>query len=141
MVSDAISCVGERGSVRDVLRSPGCDPELKEALAELMVFTTEAVGTDGARAKLRHEQKGFGLAFGSAGGFLTPSFAEVRSPLVVVLHGVRRRGLLGGQLTRRVSRNAVCQGNATYSSRRPCGAWRGEKVAQLAGLFFSKSIF
>ena len=53
-----------RASVRDVLQSPDCDPLLKEALSELMVFTTEVVGSDGARARLRHEQNGFGLAFG-----------------------------------------------------------------------------
>ena len=86
-VEVAIACVGEGGTVRDVLRSNACDPELKEALAELMVFTTDVVGTDGARARLRHEQNGFCLAFGAAGGFLTPNLADVRSPLVVKLHG------------------------------------------------------
>ena len=82
-----MACVGEGGTIRDVLRSGDCDPELKEALAELMVFTTDVVGTDGARARLRHEQNGFCLAFGAAGGFLTPNLADVRSPLVVKLHG------------------------------------------------------
>ena len=51
------------------------------------VFTTEVVGSDGARAKLRHEQNGFCLMFGPAGGFLTPNMSDVRSPLVVQLHG------------------------------------------------------
>jgi len=87
MVDAAMRCVGDRASVRDVLRSPECDPLLKEALAELMVFTTEVVGSDGARARLRHEQNGFGLAFGPSSGFLTPNFTDVRSPLVVLLHG------------------------------------------------------
>ena len=54
-VEAAMCCVGENGSVRDVLRSTDCDPELKEALAELMVCTTDVVGSDGARAKPRHE--------------------------------------------------------------------------------------
>ena len=79
--------VGAGGTIRDVLRSNACEPELKEALAELMVFTTDVVGTDGARARLRHEQNGFCHAFGAAGGFLTPNLADVRSPLVVKLHG------------------------------------------------------
>jgi hypothetical protein len=83
----AMGFVGESGSVRDVLRSPDCDPGLKEALVELQVFTTEVVGTDGARAKLRHEENGYILAFGAAGGFLTPNMSDVRSSLVVVLHG------------------------------------------------------
>ena len=71
-VEAAMCCVGENGTVRDVMRSADCDPELKEALAELMVCTTEVVGSDGARAKLRHEQNGFALAFGAAGGFSLP---------------------------------------------------------------------
>ena len=87
MIDAAICSVGERGTVRDVLRAPDCDPLLKEALSELMIFTSEVVGTDGARAKLRHEENGFALAFGQSSGFLTPNFADVRSPLVVVLHG------------------------------------------------------
>ena len=86
-VEAAMCCVGENGSVRDVLRSTDCDPELKEALAELMVCTTDVVGSDGARAKLRHEQNGFALAFGAAVGFLTPNVNDVRNPLSVVLHG------------------------------------------------------
>ena len=86
-VEAAIACVGENGTIRDVLRSADCSPELKEALADLMVFTTDVVGSDGARARLRHEQNGFGLAFGAAGGFLTPNMNDVRNPLVVVLNG------------------------------------------------------
>jgi len=87
MVDAAMRHVGEHGSVRDVLQSSSCDPLLKEALSELMVFTTEVVGSDGARARLRHEQNGYGLAFGPSSGFLTPNFTDVRSPLVVLLHG------------------------------------------------------
>ena len=87
MIAAAIDCVGENASIRRVLLSPQCDPLLKEALSELMVFTTEVVGSDGARARLRHEQNGYGLAFGPSCGFLTPNFADVRSPLVVLLHG------------------------------------------------------
>ena len=69
--------MGEGGTIRDVLRSNACEPELKEALAELMVFTTDVVGTDGARARLRHEQNGFCLSFGAAGGFLTPNLGTL----------------------------------------------------------------
>ena len=86
-VEAAMCCVGENGLVRDVMLSADCDPEPKEALAELMVCTTDVVGTDGARAKLRHEQNGFALAFGAAGGFFTPNINDVRNPLIVVLHG------------------------------------------------------
>ena len=52
-----------------------------------MIFTTDVIGSDGARAKLRHEQNGFILMFGASGGFLTPNMSDVRSPLVVCLHG------------------------------------------------------
>ena len=45
-----LACVGEHGTLRDVLRSVDCDADLKEPMAELMVFTTEVVGSDGAGA-------------------------------------------------------------------------------------------
>ena len=51
------------------------------------VFTSEVIGSDGARARLRHEQNGYGLMFGGAGGFLTPNMADVRNPILVHLHG------------------------------------------------------
>ena len=63
-VEAAIACVGERGTLRDVLRSAECDADLKEALTELQIFTSDVVGSDGARAQLRHEQDGFNLKFG-----------------------------------------------------------------------------
>ena len=74
-------------SVKDVLLSTHADEDVKVALTELMVFTSEVIGSDGARARLRHEQNGYALMFGPAGGFLTPNMADVRSPLVLVLHG------------------------------------------------------
>ena len=60
---------------------------MKTALTEMMVFTSEVVGSDGARARLRHEQNGYAFMFGAAGSFLTPNMADVRSPLMVLLHG------------------------------------------------------
>ena len=87
MIAAAIDCVGENASIRRVLLSPQCDPLLKEALSELRVFSTDVVSSDRVRARLRHEQNGHGLAFGPSCGFLTPNFADVRSPLVVLLHG------------------------------------------------------
>ena len=47
-VEAAMCCVGESGSVRDVLRSADCDPELTEALADC---TSEVVGSDGVRGQ------------------------------------------------------------------------------------------
>ena len=81
------SLEGGAASIKDVLRIPDVDEDVKTAMVELMVFTTEVVGSDGARAKLRHEQNGYALMFGQSGGFLTPNLADVRSPLMVVLHG------------------------------------------------------
>ena len=86
-VDAAIACVGDNGTLRDVLRAPGVDSDLKEALAELQIFTSDVVGTDGARAKLRHEQNGYTLMIGHAAGFMTPNWADMRSPLVVMLNG------------------------------------------------------
>jgi hypothetical protein len=86
-VEAAINSLGERASYRDVIRSSDCDSDLNDALKELIVFTSEIVGSDGARGKLRYEQNGYCLAFGQAGGFLTPNLSDTRSPLVIVLHG------------------------------------------------------
>ena len=86
-IDAAIASLGPNASVKDVLRGPDVDPDVKTALSELMVFTSEVIGSDGARAKLRHEQNGYALMFGPTGGFLTPNLADTRSPLIVQLHG------------------------------------------------------
>ena len=79
--------VGGHASIKDVMRAQDVDPDVKAALSELLVFTIDVLGSDGARIKLRHEQNGYALMFGSAGGFLTPNVADTRSPIVVCLHG------------------------------------------------------
>ena len=86
-IDAAIQSLGEQASLKDVLRAPDVDADVKAALSELMVFTTDVVGSEGARARLRHEQNGYALMFGACGGFLTPNMADVRSPLMVTLHG------------------------------------------------------
>ena len=64
------------------------NPAKASIMAPLIkVFTSEVIGSDGARARLRHEQNGYGLMFGGAGGFLTPNMADVRNPILVHLHG------------------------------------------------------
>ena len=68
-IEAAILALGASASIKDVLRAPEVDPEVKAALSELMVFTADVLGSDGAIAKLRHEQNGYALMFGAAGGF------------------------------------------------------------------------
>jgi hypothetical protein len=86
-IDAAIQSLGPSASVKDVLRAPDFDKDVKDALSQLMVFTSDVIGSDGARARLRHEQNGYALMFGGAGGFLTPNMADVRSPLLVHIHG------------------------------------------------------
>jgi len=86
-IDAAITSLGAGASIKDVVRSPDVDADVKAALSELMVFTADVCGSDGARARLRHEQNGYALMFGGAGGFLTPNLADTRSPLVVHIHG------------------------------------------------------
>ena len=86
-IDAAVCSLGQNASLKDVMRSSEVDPDVKAALSELMVFTSDVIGSDGARARLRHEQNGYALMFGAAGGFLTPNMADVRSPLMVLLHG------------------------------------------------------
>ncbi|CAK0853503.1 unnamed protein product [Prorocentrum cordatum] len=78
--------LGPNASLKDALRSPAVDQDVRGAFSELMVFTAEVLGSDGARAKLRHEQNGFALVFGGAGGFPTPNVADARSPILLALH-------------------------------------------------------
>lgn len=89
-IDGAIASLGDDASVKDVLRAPQVDQDVKTALSELMVFTADVLGSDGARARLRHEQNGYALCFGPAGVFLTPNVADTRSPLVVHLHSSGR---------------------------------------------------
>ena len=86
-IDAAICSLGAGASVKDVVRSADVDPDVKAALSELMVFTTDVLGSDGARARLRHEQNGYALMFGGAGGFLTPNVVDTRNPVVVHIHG------------------------------------------------------
>ena len=132
-IEAAIRCVGENGTVRDVLRSGECDADLKEAFAELMVFTTEVVGSDGARAKLRHEQSGFCLMFGPSGGFLTPNVSDVRSPLVVVLHG--------GGVEERFEVNLLEESPDMPSAREMLQIVAEDPVAQARFFIFSMRLF
>ena len=83
--------LGPGASIKDVLLSSQVDPDVKAALSELMVFTTDICGSDGARVRLRHEQNGYTLMFGGAGAFLTPNVADTRSPLMVVIHNAGKQ--------------------------------------------------
>ena len=62
----------------------------------MLYFTSEVIGTDGARQKLRHEQMGDMLRFGAVGGFITPNVADTRRPLMVVIHAGVLNGTPGG---------------------------------------------
>ena len=77
-IDAAISSLGANASVREVLRAPEVDADVKASLTELMVFTSGVLGSDGARARLRHEQNGYALMFGASGAFLTPNLADTR---------------------------------------------------------------
>ena len=86
-IEAAIVCLGESANIHHLMRSQDCDPDLKEARAELQFSTSDVIDSDGARAKFCQEQNGFCLMFGPAGGFFTPNMADVRRPLVLKLHG------------------------------------------------------
>ena len=44
----AIQSLGSAVSVKEVPQAPGVDQNVKDALSELMVFTSEVIGSDGA---------------------------------------------------------------------------------------------
>lgn len=70
----------------DVFRSNNVHADVKNALLDLHHFSSEVVGSDGARQQLRHEQSGAMLLRGGIDGFLTPNVADVRNPFMVTLH-------------------------------------------------------
>ena len=93
---ECMKSVSDKSGVGDVIRNKTVAPELRQALQEMLYFTSEVIGTDGARQKLRHEQMGDMLRFGAVGGFLTPNVADTRRPLMVVLHAGVLNGTTGG---------------------------------------------
>ena len=78
-----------------MVRNAKASPEVNHALQEMLYFTSEVIGTDGARQKLRREQMGDMVRFGAVGGFLIP-IADTRRPLMLVLHAGCLNGSAGG---------------------------------------------
>ena len=86
-LSEALKVLVERANMVDVFQSSHVHADVKNALTDLHHFSNQVVGSDGARQQLRHEQNGAMLLRGGIDGFLTPNVADVRNPLMVVLHG------------------------------------------------------
>jgi hypothetical protein len=104
MVCSATSCelahafeeLGEKAGFNEVIRSRKTPASVKEAVSNLLFFSSEVVGSDGARQQLRHEQMGDMLRFGGIGGWLTANVADTRHPLVVLLHAGVLNNTSGG---------------------------------------------
>jgi hypothetical protein len=96
MLGKAFLELGPRAGVREALRAQGSPLPLKAALSNLLLFSGEVVGTDGARQQLRHEQRGDILRFGGLGAFVTANVADTRHPIMVVLHAGQHNGGAGG---------------------------------------------
>ena len=95
-IARAFQELGDKAGVHEVLRSRKAPDTLKRALTDVLLFSSEVVGSDGARQQLRHEQMGDMLRYGGIGGFLTPNVADTRSPIVVLLHADALNGTQGG---------------------------------------------
>lgn len=54
----AVHALGENANLGDVMKSSVVDANIRDALSQLLFFSSEVVGTDGARQQLRHEQNG-----------------------------------------------------------------------------------
>ncbi|CAK0852500.1 unnamed protein product, partial [Prorocentrum cordatum] len=129
----AVQSLGPNASLKDALRSPAVDQDVRDALSELMVFTSEVLGSDGARARLRHEQNGFALMFGGAGGFLTPNVVDVRSPVLLTLHSA------GGCETHAV--DLLAEAPDMPSARRMLQIVAQDPVAQARFFIFTMQLF
>ena len=54
----ALRQLGDQATIGDVMRSAASDQGIRDAISQLLFFSAEVVGTDGARQELRHEQNG-----------------------------------------------------------------------------------
>ena len=54
----AVTSLGDNANLGDVMRSSVVDANIRDAISQLLFFSSEVVGTDGARQQLRHEQNG-----------------------------------------------------------------------------------
>eukprot|EP00435_Cladocopium_sp_Y103_P023726 s4406_g5.t1 len=54
----AVTALGDNANLGDVMRSSVVDTNIRDALSQLLFFSSEVVGADGARQQLRHEQNG-----------------------------------------------------------------------------------
>ena len=57
-LSTALRQLGDHATIGDVMRSTTSDNSIRDAISQLLFFSSEVVGTDGARQQLRHEQNG-----------------------------------------------------------------------------------
>ena len=57
-LSTALRQLGDNATIGDVMRSATSDNNIRDAISQLLFFSAEVVGTDGARQQLRHEQNG-----------------------------------------------------------------------------------
>ena len=57
----ATQSLGPNAPLKDALRPPAADQDVNDALSDITAFTSEVLGSDGARARAnsRHGQSGF----------------------------------------------------------------------------------
>ncbi|CAK0874128.1 unnamed protein product [Prorocentrum cordatum] len=69
----AFDSKGDKAGFRERLFPDNAPASLREAVRNLLFFSNDVVGSEGARQQLRHEQTGDMLRFGGIGGFLIPN--------------------------------------------------------------------
>lgn len=57
-LASALRQLGDHATIGDIMRSAASDSRIRDAISQLLFFSAEVVGTDGARQQLRHEQNG-----------------------------------------------------------------------------------
>ena len=95
-IFQAVHDLGDKAGLKELCMSRKTDMKLKQAIHDLLIFSCEVIGSDGARQQLRHEQMGDMLRYGPIGGFMTANVADTRSPIVVLLHADVQNGTMGG---------------------------------------------
>ena len=85
-IYETIRQLGQSTGLREAIVSDATDPGLQQALKDLLVFSADIVGSEGARMNLRYQQIGTMIRFGGGGAFITPNVNDLGAPLVVTIH-------------------------------------------------------
>ena len=85
-ILQAFKTLGHAATLRDAMLDDRVDPSLRRALKDIIIFSTDVVGSEGSRVNLRYQQVGTMIRYGVLQAFITPNVNDISNPLMVLLH-------------------------------------------------------